>query len=183
MMGLKTPVALKMMIDRHGLDETVEALARESEAIFAEILDTRLETMPGLLELLAALEAADIPKGIATSSYRSFAENVLGRFDLVSRFRFILTAEDIEHGKPHPEIYLRAARQFGLHAAQVLVLEDSENGCRAAVAAGAFAVAVPHRRSRSHDFSGARLVADTLADRRIYEALGLLVEGNRGRDG
>ena len=53
-----------------------------------------------------------------------------------------------------------------------MVLEDSGNGCRAGVAAEAFTVAVPNRHTRKHDFSGARFVADSLADRRIYQAIG-----------
>jgi beta-phosphoglucomutase-like phosphatase (HAD superfamily) len=55
----------------------------------------------------------------------------------------------------------------------MLVLEDSQNGCRAAVAAGTLAVAVPAGHSRTHDFQGARLVIDTLADPRLYAILGL----------
>jgi pseudouridine 5'-phosphatase len=54
-----------------------------------------------------------------------------------------------------------------------MVLEDSENGCRAAVAAGTFAVAVPGGHSLKHDFRGARFIAESLADPRIYAALGL----------
>ena len=77
------------------------------------------------------------------------------------------------HGKPHPEIYHKAAQNFGSSPAQMMVLEDSENGCRAAVAAKAFAVAVPGRHSMHHDFTGATFVADGLADARIYEVLGL----------
>ena len=99
--------------------------------------------MPGLAELLDALEHGGIPKGIATSSGRRFTEHVLGRFDLAPRFQFILTGDDVSEGKPHPEVYLRAAANFGLSPANMMVLEDSQTGCRAAVAAGAFAVAVP----------------------------------------
>jgi beta-phosphoglucomutase-like phosphatase (HAD superfamily) len=55
----------------------------------------------------------------------------------------------------------------------MLVLEDSQNGCRAAVAAGALTVAVPGTHSRKHDFSGAALIANSLQDERIYRLLGL----------
>jgi beta-phosphoglucomutase-like phosphatase (HAD superfamily) len=55
--------------------------------------------------------------------------------------------------------------------AAMLVLEDSQTGCKAAVAAGAVAVAVPGGHSRTHDFSGARFVAETLADPRIRALL------------
>ena len=129
--------------------------------------------MPGLLELLAALEKAEIPKAIATSSGRDLLDEVFGRFDLRCRFQFILTAEDITRGKPHPEIYLAAAERFGRDPQHTLVLEDSQNGCRAAAAAGALTVAVPGEHSRGHDFSAASLVVESLADSRLYEVLGI----------
>jgi len=112
-------------------------------------------------------------KGIATSSRRAFVERVLAKFNCQPRFSPILTSEDITEGKPHPEIYLTAAARLGIEPAEMLVLEDSQNGCRAAVAAGAITVAVPGAHSRRHDFTGAALVAESLADRRIYERLGI----------
>jgi len=171
MMGRPPRVSLQMMIDWHRLSDTVTELAAETETIFAAILDTQLACMPGLVELLEALEAHRIPKAIATSSGRRFVTHVLSRFEFEPRFDFILTAEDVAEGKPHPEIYLKAAEQFGLPPEQVLVLEDSENGCKAAVAAGTFAVAVPGGHSCRHDFSRVALKVDTLADPRIYQAL------------
>ena len=98
---------------------------------------------------------------------------MLGLRQLLARFSFILTCEDVQCGKPDPEVYLHAARKFGIAPSEMMVLEDSQNGCRAAVAAGAFAVAVPGPHNRGHEFPGASLVADTLADARIYAALGL----------
>ena len=172
-MGRPGPVALQMMIDYHALEATVEQLAAESDTVFDEILDDRLALMPGLEMLLAALEAADLPKAIATSSGRRFVERVLGKFALQPRFEFILTSEDISHGKPHPEIYLLAAGRLELPPGEVLVLEDSANGCRAAVAAGMYTVAVPGGHSRTHQFPGAQFVASTLADPQLFQVLGL----------
>ena len=173
MMGRRTHVALQMMIDWHSLGDSVETLTSESAEIFSGILDTQLAQMPGLSDLLDALETAGLRKAIATSSVRAFTERVLGQFDLARRFAFILTAEDVSEGKPHPEIYQTAARRLELEPPQMMVLEDSHNGCRAAVAAGAFAVAVPGEHSRAHDFSGAKIIAESLADPRIYAALGI----------
>jgi HAD superfamily hydrolase (TIGR01509 family) len=173
MMGRPSQVALQIMIDTHTLKATVSELLAETDEIFPGVLKESLAPMPGLIELLAALEESAIPKAIATSSRRSFVEHVLGVFNFAPRFSPILTSEDITHGKPHPEIYLKAAERLGLPAGQTLVLEDSQNGCRAAIAAGAIAVAVPAAHSRNHDFTGATFIADTLADRRIYELLGL----------
>ena len=173
MMGRPSSVALQMMIDTHALKATVQELLAETDEIFPAILRERLAPMPGLVELLAALEQRQVPKGIATSSRRSFVDRVLGQFGYHPRFAPILTSEDITHGKPHPEIYLLAASRLGIAPGEMLVLEDSQNGCRAAVAAGAIAVAVPGTHSSRHDFSGAALVAESLADRRIYERLGI----------
>jgi HAD superfamily hydrolase (TIGR01509 family) len=172
-MGRPPAISLQIMIDRHGLSETVAELASESAEIFGPVLDTRLDLMPGLADLLLALEAAGIPKAIATSSGPTFVMNVLGRFDLRPRFEFVLTCDDVTDGKPHPEVYLAAAKRFGIEPREMLVLEDSQNGCKAAVASGAFAVAVPGGHSRLHDFTGAKFVADSLADPRIRAALGL----------
>ncbi|MBX9791141.1 MAG: HAD family phosphatase [Pirellulales bacterium] len=176
MMGRPGSIALQLMIDWHQLVDSIEQLETESDEVFAGVLDSRLETMPGLLDLLAALERARIPKAIATSSRRAFVVDVLSRFGLEPRFEFILTAEDVVQGKPFPEIYQRAAARFDLEPRELLVLEDSENGCRAAAAAGAFTIAVPGGHSRRHNFDKASLVVESLADPRVYEALGLARE-------
>ena len=174
-MGLTPRATFELMIGQHKLEEKWEDLEAESNGLFLGLLDEHLVELPGLEKLLDALEAAGIPKAIATGSGRSLAEVCLSRFDLARRFTFILTAGDITHSKPHPEIYLAAAERFGLPPREMLVLEDSENGCRAATAAGAFTVAVPGQHSREHDFSAASLVVDDLTDRRLYQVLGLHV--------
>jgi HAD superfamily hydrolase (TIGR01509 family) len=172
-MGRPPQACFETMIRWHGLDDDWQSMARESEALFLELLDDTLSPMPGLLELLDALEAADLPKAICTSSSRRLLEGILSRFSLEPRFRFTLTAEDIVHGKPHPEIYLKAAARFGVEPSAMLVLEDSQTGTRSAAAAGAIVVAVPGEHSQGHDFSAAALVASGLADPRLYAILGL----------
>ena len=173
MMGRQSHKALQIMIDWHDLDDTPDGLAAESMEIMFRLLPDQLQPMPGLLDLLASLEAAGLPKAIATSSSRTFVSRVLDQFGLRPRFSFVLTAEDIAHGKPAPDVYLLAADQHGVQPEHVMVLEDSQIGCRAAVAAGTHAVAVPSGQSSEHDFIGVQLIADSLADVRIYQALGI----------
>lgn len=173
MMGRPGFIALTILRDWHQLEETVEDIYADSDAIFLDLLDRELAPMPGLVELLDALETHRVPKGIATSSRAPVVHRMLDHFGWRARFDFILTSGDVLHGKPNPEIYLKAADKHGIPPAAMLVLEDSHNGCRAAIDAGAHAVAVPGDHSRSHDFAGAQFVAETLADPRIYRALGL----------
>jgi HAD superfamily hydrolase (TIGR01509 family) len=173
MMGRPTAESLRAMIEWHALDDTVELLDAERSLLRDKLLEHSLESMPGLSELLDALEEAGVPKAIATSGHRSYAAYVLGRLDLHARFEFVLTSEDVVHGKPAPDVYQLAAARLGLAPSQTMVLEDSVNGCRAGIAAGAFTVAVPNRHTRDYDFTGVAFVADTLADPRIRQALGL----------
>ena len=174
MMGRPGRVSLQIMIDHHQLDEVVDNLYAESDEIFCAIWERELALMPGLLDLLSTLEGHNIPKAIATSSRSHMVQRQLPRFQLGPRFQFVLTSEDVTHGKPDPEIYLKAAARFGVKPSEMLVLEDSQNGAQAAVAAGAIAVGVPgsHNRTR-HTFVGCELVANTLADPRIYQLLGV----------
>lgn len=171
MMGRPQQVSLKIMIEWHGLADTIEMLATETGEIFVSLLDTQLRTMPGALELLDLLDAQGIARGVATSSGPDFAHDVLGRMGIRDRFAFVLTSADVTHGKPDPEIYQTAARRLAVDPGAMLVLEDSQAGCKAAVAAGAVAVAVPGGHSRRHDFAGARFIADSLADPRIRSLL------------
>ncbi len=173
MMGLPPQATFECMIRHCDLSDTWQQLAEETAELFVRYLPDYLAPMPGLLRLLDALEQANMPKAIATSSRWKLVECCLAPFEMQGRFQFILTAEDIVRGKPDPEVYLLAARRFDVPPAEMLVLEDSENGCRAAAAAGAFVVAVPGEHSRGQDFSMASLVADSLADPRLYQALGI----------
>lgn len=173
MMGRKSEVALQLLIDWYDLPETVDELFVEAREIMYGLIQDRLSPMPGLPELLGSLEQAAIPKGIATSSRREVACSTLGKFDMLPRFQFLLASEDVEHGKPAPDVYLLAAEKLGVEPAEMLVLEDSQNGAQAGVAAGAYTVAVPFGRSHTHEFSGVQFIADSLQDERIYRVLGI----------
>jgi HAD superfamily hydrolase (TIGR01509 family) len=173
MMGVPPQQSFQIMIRRIGLETTWQELAAESNRLFLAIVDQYIQPMPGLLELLDRLEAAGIPTAVATSSAKALMDACLMHFNLHARFQFFLTAEDVTLGKPNPEIYLTAARRLGISPAEMVVLEDSQNGCKAAAAAGAFAVAVPGAHSRNHDFTAASLMIESLADPRLFAVLGL----------
>lgn len=171
MMGRRAPEAIAMMIEYHGWPDTVEALIDETRKMFFELAEERLAPMPGLFELLARIESRGLPKAVATSSARRYLEEILRRFDLLERFDFTLAAEDVTHGKPHPEIYLSAAQRLGVAPHEMLVLEDSHAGSKAGVAAGAVVISVPNDHSRYQDFSHATAIATRLDDPCVLELL------------
>jgi pseudouridine-5'-monophosphatase len=169
MMGLPGPIAFELMRQRCGISDSANQLQIEADEIFVDLLPREIKTMPGLEALLSRLESLKIPKAVATSSHRQFAQRALGHFDLEPRFEFVLTSEDVTQGKPHPEIYLTAARRLGVHPGALLVLEDSFTGSRAAAASGAYTIAVPTPHSAEMDFSHAHKIAKRLDDALIMD--------------
>ena len=98
---------------------------------------------PGAVELLQALGAAGVPNALVTMSWRSLADSVLGSLP-EGTFAAVITGDEVEHGKPHPEPYLAAARALGVEVGDCVAIEDSPTGVRSAVAAGVPTIAVPH---------------------------------------
>lgn len=108
-----------------------------------EQLRRGVEMMTGVVELLDHLEGLDLPKAVATSTGREKADEHLRHVDIHHRFASIVTRDDVQRGKPHPEPYLTAASRLGVDPAHCLALEDSHNGIRSAHGAGMMAVMVP----------------------------------------
>ncbi|MDR0521442.1 MAG: HAD family phosphatase [Planctomycetaceae bacterium] len=166
-MGRPPKACFELFKETFGFPEPWQDLQRESEDFFLQFLDDGYSMMPGLPELLEYLDRHNIPKGICTSSSVRVVSEVLRRKDLDKRFHFILTAEDISQGKPHPEIYWKAAKQFGIPSDEMLVLEDSTAGIQAAANAGAVGAAVRAKHNAHCLFTEAALIADSLNDPKI----------------
>jgi HAD superfamily hydrolase (TIGR01509 family) len=164
MLGRRAPEAMQICIEYHSLPDTVDDLLQETRELFEQLSAIQLAPMPGLHRLLDHIDEHQLPKGVATSSGRRYLEGMLTRFQLLHRFDLTLTAEDVTHGKPHPEIYHKAAEQLAIPVAEMLVLEDSHAGTSSAVAAGAVAVSIPNRHSRHLDFGHAHRVVPQLDD-------------------
>ncbi len=170
-MGRPPRFCYELFKETFSLPESWQELQRESEGLFLGFLEEGYSVMPGLMELLDFIEGRQISKAICTSSALRVVTEVLRRDRLGERFEFVLTAEDITRGKPDPEVYRKAAEHFGILPTEMLVLEDSEAGIRAAAAAGAFPVAVLAAHNEGRDFSPAGLVARSLHDPKVFALL------------
>jgi putative hydrolase of the HAD superfamily len=98
---------------------------------------------------------------------------VLEPHGILSRFAFALTSDDVRQAKPFPELYEKAAARFGLAASSTVALEDSPNGLRAAKAAGARCVVVPHVRVPLDELAGADAILPNLASPELFALLGI----------
>jgi len=131
---------------------------------------------PGARELLTELRAAGIPTALVTMSEKALAEEIVAALPPDS-FRLLVTGDMVEHGKPHPEPYLRAlhglsAEYPGLRADRTIALEDSVPGATSAQAAGLVTVAIPHVVPVPE--APGRILWPSLADKGIFELEQLL---------
>jgi HAD superfamily hydrolase (TIGR01509 family) len=88
--------------------------------------------------------AADRPVAVASSAHRDVIDSALAATGLADIFAIVVSSDDVEHGKPAPDVYLETARRLDIDPAACLVVEDSLNGVRAAKAAGMTVVLVPN---------------------------------------
>ncbi len=171
MMGLIARDAFEVLKTRFQLDENLDDIQAEVETTFGELLPGRIKPTTGLHVLFAVLDGLQIPRAVVTSSPRKLAHLALKSAGIEANFRFVLTGDDVDRGKPDPQIYALAIREFGEDPGQVMALEDSYNGSLAATRSGAFTVVIPGHHSQDQDFSHAHLIARQLDDRRILDLL------------
>lgn len=98
---------------------------------------------PGLVEILDYLEEHHIPIALATSSNASRVAFLFAHSPFQNPFKVMITGDMLQHSKPHPEIFQRAAAELGIPIQECMVIEDSPNGILAGYAAGAVTVMVP----------------------------------------
>ncbi|QDQ28932.1 HAD family phosphatase [Chitinimonas arctica] len=121
----------------------IDAIALATDKRYSARVEQGLPLKAGILPLLGWLDELGLPKAVATSTRRERAEQKLRQTGLIRHFQVVVTGSDVEHPKPAPDIYLLAARRLGVEPARCLVLEDSEPGVRAALAAGMTPIQIP----------------------------------------
>jgi sugar-phosphatase len=111
-----------------------------------ELLHAEGRPMPGALEAVEFFKGKGLKLGLATSSDRGLIDAALGALDLKTTFDHLQSGSELEHGKPHPMVYLVTAEKLGIPPGECLALEDSIPGLKSAKAAGMKAIAVPEPR-------------------------------------
>lgn len=144
LVGLTEADAMNMVIAELGLNIKPEKLSERRLEIVRNLHATESLLFDGVFELLSELEAAGFKTAIGTSSDRSTTEYLVSLHNLRPLFDAVVTASDVEMGKPHPETFLTAADRLCATAENCIVIEDSPRGLEAARAAGMKAIAVKH---------------------------------------
>jgi HAD superfamily hydrolase (TIGR01509 family) len=125
-----------------------EQMMRRRGEIATEFFANRIDLFPATQQVLEELRQMNPPVrlGLATSSVGASARPFLDRHELTPYFEVIVTGEEVERGKPHPDIYLLAAEKLDVASDACLVIEDSLSGIAAAKAANMRVAAIPDTR-------------------------------------
>ncbi len=143
MMGMSSVEWSRYMHDELGVSDPPEEISKEVVRRLAEVYRERLPLIDGAVEAVERL-AAHWPLGLASSSNRELIDLVLELSGLARFFQVTVSSEEVQHGKPAPDVYLEAARGLGVPPENCAAVEDSRNGIRAAKAAGMRVIAIPN---------------------------------------
>jgi HAD superfamily hydrolase (TIGR01509 family) len=144
MLGMSSIEWSRYMHDELRVPVPPEEISKQVADRLAERYRERLPLLPGAVEAVRSL-ARQWPLGLASSSNRNVIDLALERAGLVDDFRATVSSEEVERGKPAPDVYLETARRLEVDPGACVAIEDSTNGIRSAHAAEMTVIAVPNR--------------------------------------
>ncbi|AAK78137.1 HAD superfamily hydrolase (TIGR01509 family) [Clostridium acetobutylicum] len=157
----------------------IEELMKMSSGIKYDYLANEENEIPlieGVDKLILSLKSRGIMMCVASSSRRKNIEIILKRVGLISYFEYIVSGSDVEKGKPHPEIFLRAASMFDDNILNFTVIEDTNNGVRAAKSAKMKCVGFSNPNSGTQNISSADIIVDNFGDESISRIINLVLK-------
>jgi HAD superfamily hydrolase (TIGR01509 family) len=166
MMGMSSKEWSRYLHEELGLAEPPEELNRLVVERMQERYREALPLVDGAVDAVHRL-ADRWPLGLASSSNRPLIDLALEQMGVADLFRATVSSEEVERGKPAPDVYLEVARRLGVPPERLAAIEDSEAGIRSAKAAGMRVVAIPNRHFPPGD------EALALADVRLDSLAGL----------
>ena len=144
--GVSYRLAVEFYKKALGLSAPTGEMMRRRGEIATEFFANRVGLFPNVKEVLEELRQMKLHLAVATSSVSASARPFLDRHQLTGFFEVIVTGDEVEHGKPAPDIYLHAAEQLEIPAYACLVVEDALPGVAAGKAANMRVAAIPDRR-------------------------------------
>ena len=145
-LGINYRLAIEFYKKTFGLTTSTEDLMRRRGEIAKDFFVHKIGLFPSAASTLENLRDMKLRLAVGTSSVSTSARPFLDRHGLTNFFGAIVTGDEVEHGKPAPDIYLRAAEKLQVSPANCLVIEDAPSGIAAAKAAQMRVAAIPDRR-------------------------------------
>ncbi|MBO6880084.1 HAD family phosphatase [Winogradskyella sp.] len=158
--GQSTMNICKRLVEHFNLKQQPEELVQLKRNNYKYLFknDDDLALIDGVLERIKDYRNNDVTLVVASSASMHGINQIFERFNLNQYFNGKFSGADLEKSKPHPEIFLKAARHTGFKNSECMVIEDSTNGIKAANAADIFCVGFKSKHSTGQDYSKADLV-------------------------
>jgi beta-phosphoglucomutase family hydrolase len=169
--GTTAEFMFRELIKKYRLNTTFEKIFNEKEGILFRLLEEETKPTKGVIKLLKKLKQKGIKLAIASSSHRKLIEYILRRLDVGWLFDFVVSAEDIAHSKPNPEIFLRSALGLKVQPVECLVVEDAKLGIEAAKKAGMKVIGYRNPNSGDQDLSRADMIVNDFSRLSVEEML------------
>ncbi len=161
--GMQNYMIIPMLTGRELPRDEIDRMADWKEQRYREIIADHMKPAEGAKSLLDDLRSRNFRTAVGSSAPRVNLDLVLGSADLRNCFDACVSGEQVEHGKPAPDTFLKAAEELGLASGRCAVVEDAVQGVEAGKAAGMPVAAVTTTRKRA-DLAIADVVVDSLAE-------------------
>lgn len=160
--GRPVEEALPVLLGRPLSTQEIARYSKRKTDLYHQLADGRFPPVPGAVAFVRALERQNIPRALATSASPRSVRAVLSDLDLTEQFPVVVTADDVERGKPDPEVYLAAALQLNVSPSHCLVFEDSLVGIEAARRAGMVSIGLTtaHTEAELRKAGAVRVLTD-----------------------
>jgi len=142
--GISTQETVADWKRRYGLGAPVEELLAAKNRRYLELARTSTRAYPEMRKFVELLAGEGVPLAVASGSSPQAIEAILSCTGLDAYLRTVVSADEVAHGKPAPDVFLEAARRLRASPADCVVLEDAAPGAAAAHAAGMRCIAVPY---------------------------------------
>lgn len=167
--GVRFPDMLAEIIPSMGLARDAAYYLSETRVEVLRSFGKPLAPPPGAQELIERLVGDGVPHAVGSSSGHAWVEQVLTNLGVRHHFEVIVGGDDVQHGKPSPDIFLRCAEQLSVLPERCAVIEDSANGVLAARRAGMTAIGLRTAATATLALEGCLAVVDS-----FHEAAGHL---------
>lgn len=164
--GISTLETVTLWKREYGLDATVEELLAAKNRRYLELSRTATRAYPEMRKFVELLATEGVPMAVASGSSLEAITVILAGTGLDAHLRTVVSADEVDRGKPAPDAFLEAARRLGVAPGDCVVLEDAAPGAAAAHAAGMRCIAIPYVAAQ--------------ADAPEFATAGLLLRGGQG---
>lgn len=162
--GISDKDVAQDMVVRFNLSIAPEEVVAKEQEYYMELLQHHVGSQPGLLDLLQDLKKNNYRTAIASGSTVSEIEAVMGALHIEKFIDAYVSADEVEKGKPAPDIFLLAAKRLGCKPHECLVLEDAPSGLKGAITCGMQCFIIPSNQTKGKDFTGATKMLGSLSE-------------------